>query len=239
MSLSKAAAIATGATAALLLASGGAMAQARKPAAKPAAAQAPQPVFAFPEAPPAPRPPGAPTMEEALEAYLNSDRSYIGAPASADAPAAGATPGRASARPAVPIHTIGPVPDPKHIQFILPEDIPWKGAEGGNQTWNIFGSPTEPGPYLQLMKWWPGAYSGPHMHPNTRNMLVVSGTWWVSTSTTQDKTQTYPLTAGTIVTEPGYTYHWDGARNEPAVLLVWGNGPSPNIAVDENGLPKR
>lgn len=205
---------------------------------RPAAAP---PVFAFPEAQGAPPPPGAPTMEEALAAYLGGRNN-------APAAAPGAAPGAAAApRPAPPpppgrtlppIYTIGPVPDRTHINFVLPEDIPWQGREGQNQTYNIFGSPTAPGPYIQLMKWWPGAYSGPHMHPNTRYAIVLSGTWWVSSSATQDKTQTYPLQAGTFVTEPPYTYHWDGARNEPAVLILWGNGPSPNISVDERGLPR-
>jgi quercetin dioxygenase-like cupin family protein len=240
MMLRKTVAIASAASAALCLVASGAMAQTNKAAAKPAAAaSAPRKVFEFPEVPAAPRPPGAPTMEEALAAYLGSDRSYGGAAAAPGgaAPAGAAAAPQGPGRTLPPILTIGPVPDPSHIKFVLPEDVPWQGTPGTNQTWNIFGSPTEPGPYIQLMKWWPGAYSGPHMHPNTRNMLVVSGTWWVCACTTQDKTKTYPMVAGTFVTEPGYTYHWDGARNEPAVILIWGNGPTPNIAVNEQGLP--
>jgi hypothetical protein len=207
-----------------LLASSGAWAQtSTPPAALPNG-------FSFPEVAGAPPPPGAPTMAEALAAYLR--------PRTAPAGGAGNPPPPPPGRTLPPILTIGPVPDPTHIQFTLPDDIPWKGREGQNQTWNIFGSPTEPGPYIQLMKWWPGAYSTPHMHPNTRNAIVLSGTWWVSASATQDKTQTYPLPAGTHVIEAPYTYHWDGARNEPAILVLWGNGPSPNIAVDARGLPR-
>ena len=206
------------------------VAQAQSSAAPP---PAPPKGFLFPEAAGQPPPPGAPTMADALAAYLRPR---------AAAPAAGAAPGAAPPPPAgrvlPPILTIGPVPDPTHIQFTLPDDIPWTGRAGQNQTYNLVGSPTEPGPYIQLMKWWPGAYSTPHMHPNTRNAIVLSGTWWVSSSATQDKTQTYPLAAGTYVVEPPYTYHWDGARNEPAILLLWGNGPSPNISVDAKGLPR-
>jgi quercetin dioxygenase-like cupin family protein len=209
-----------------VLASSGASAQ-----SGPAPA-APPKGFEFPEAKGPPPPPGAPSMADALAAYL---RPRPAAPAAGGAAAPPAPP---AGRVQPPILTVGPVPDPSHIQFTLPDDIPWKGREGQNQTYNIVGSPTEPGPYIQLMKWWPGAYSTPHMHPNTRNAIVLSGTWWVSSSATQDKTQTYPLAAGTYVVEPPYTYHWDGARNEPAVLLLWGNGPSPNIAVDAKGLPR-
>lgn len=210
-----------------LLASSGAWAQSG------AAPTTPPKGFAFPEVAGPPPPPGAPTMADALAAYLGARAAP---PAAGGAPANPPPPPPGRTLP--PILTIGPVPDPKHIQFVLPDDIPWKGREGQNQTWNIFGSPTEPGPYLQLMKWWPGAYSTPHMHPNTRNAIVLSGTWWVSDSATQDKTKTYPLAAGTYVVEAPYTYHWDGARNEPAILMLWGNGPSPNIAVDANGMPR-
>jgi len=204
---------------------------------------APQPVFAFPEEKGNPPPPGAPNQQEALAAYLNGrvNNARRDVPPDLTKPTPAAPNPNApppAGRTVPPILTIGPVPDPTHIKFALPEDIPWSGREGQNQTWNIFGSPTTPGPYMQMMKWWPGAYSGPHMHPNTRYALVMSGTWWVCACSTQDKTKTYPLPAGTYVAEPPYTYHWDGARNEPAVLLLWGNGPSPNISVDEKGMPR-
>ena len=229
----------------LLVAAGLAAAAGAASAQAPAAA-AGQQVFLFPEEKGNPPPPGAPNQQEALAAHLNG-RAHTAnpsdppdltkptpAPPAPGAPAPQPPPGRT----VPPILTIGPVPDPTHIKFALPDDIPWSGREGQNQTWNIFGSPTTPGPYMQMMKWWPGAYSGPHMHPNTRYALVMSGTWWVCSCATQDKTKTYPLPAGTYVAEPPYTYHWDGARNEPAVLLLWGNGPSPNISVDERGLPR-
>jgi quercetin dioxygenase-like cupin family protein len=212
------------ASAAILATAASATAQpAKKPAQAPAA-------MMFPEIPHPPPPPGAPTMEQALAAYLGNRAPAAGAD-SAPRPPPAPPPGRTLP----PILTIGPVPDQTHSMFTLPEDMPWQGTVGRNQTINLFGDPTKPGPYIQLMKWWPGAYSGPHMHPNTRNEYVVSGTWWVSTSSVQDKTQTYPLPAGTFVQQPGYTVHWDGARNEPAVIMIWGNGPSPNIAVDETG----
>jgi quercetin dioxygenase-like cupin family protein len=213
-----------------LLAGAAILAVAVTATAQPTAKAQPAPANVFPELPHPPPPPGAPTMEQALAAYLGNREP---------APAAGGAPRPPPAPPpgrtVPPILTIGPVPDKTHSDFTLPEDMPWQGTVGRNQTINLFGDPTKPGPYIQLMKWWPGAYSGPHMHPNTRNEYVVSGTWWVSTSPVQDKTQTYPLPAGTLVEQPGYTIHWDGARNEPAVIMIWGNGPSPNIAVDEQG----
>jgi hypothetical protein len=59
----------------------------------------------------------------------------------------------------------GPPPDPTHIPFTLPADIPWKGPHGGEYTATLFGDPSKPGPYGFLAKWMPGNFSHPHSTP--------------------------------------------------------------------------
>ena len=49
--------------------------------------------------------------------------------------------------------------------------------------------------------------------------------------------KTYPLPAGTIARDVANTVHWDGAKDEPVVLEIVGEGPAPNIHVDETGKP--
>jgi quercetin dioxygenase-like cupin family protein len=130
-------------------------------------------------------------------------------------------------------------PDPTHIPFILSENIPWEGRAGHEQRYNVMGDPGKPGPYIQILKWWPGNFSKPHFHAKQRYITVLSGTWWVSSSAHYDPDQTYPLPAGTLVQDNANTVHWDGAKagGEPAVLEIVGDGPAPNINVDENGKP--
>ena len=140
-----------------------------------------------------------------------------------------------AATPAKPDPYKSFLPDPSHIPFILPENIPWQGTGGNNQRYNILGNPNEPGPYIQLLKWYPGAYSKPHLHDKVRYITVLSGTWWVSSSNVYDPTKTYPLPAGSIVRDEAGTVHWDGAKDVPTILLISGEGPAPNIAVDETG----
>ncbi|MGH8259971.1 MAG: hypothetical protein ACREUG_09800, partial [Steroidobacteraceae bacterium] len=55
----------------------------------------------------------------------------------------------------------------------------------------------------------------------------VSGTWWVSSSTTHDKSRMYPVPAGSFVTDIANTVHWDGARKStgPCLLMLVGEGP--------------
>lgn len=129
------------------------------------------------------------------------------------------------------------LPDPSHTPFILPENIPWTGAPGKEQQYNVWGDPRKPGPYLMLLKWWPGNFSKPHFHTQPRFVVVVSGTWWVSTSNHYDPAKTYPLPAGSVVTDVLNAVHWDGAKDGPVVLAIAGDGPVPNVNVDENGKP--
>jgi quercetin dioxygenase-like cupin family protein len=132
-------------------------------------------------------------------------------------------------------------PNPANIPFVLEADIPWTGTVGKLQQYKILGDANKPGPYIVLMKWWPGAYSRPHFHEKLRYITVISGTWWVSSSTHYDPNKTYPLPAGTLVRDEPNTVHWDGAKDGPVVLQISGEGPAPNIGVDEDGnrLPPR
>jgi hypothetical protein len=129
-----------------------------------------------------------------------------------------------------------PLPDPAHIPFTNLKDIKWSGdATRSNQTFNIYGAPNQPGPYAQLMKWNPGGMSKPHLHEKDRHFMVLQGTWWVSSSNVFDPNKTYPLPAGTLVKHVAGTVHWDGAKTEPVILLVTGEGPARSIRVDEKG----
>ena len=75
----------------------------------------------------------------------------------------------------------------------------------------------------------------------THGCVVVSGTWWTSTSTVYDERTTYPVHAGTVAVDKLRGIHWDGSRmgeKEPAVLILAGTGPNITQQVDENGKPK-
>lgn len=130
-------------------------------------------------------------------------------------------------------------PDATHIPFILPDNIPWEGKSGREQHYNVMGDPSKPGPYIQILKWWPGNFSKPHYHTKQRYIAVLSGTWWVSSSTHYDPDKTYPLPAGSLVQDVANTVHWDGAKagGDPVVLEIVGDGPAPNVNVDESGKP--
>jgi quercetin dioxygenase-like cupin family protein len=117
-----------------------------------------------------------------------------------------------------------PLPDASHIPLQFGKDIHWKGVPGEQQAL-LFGDPSKPGIYGILIKWEPGHYSKPHFHSTDRYIYVVSGTWWVSSSSTYDPAKTYPVPAGTYVQDIAKTVHWDGAKDEPCLLMLVGTGP--------------
>ena len=87
-----------------------------------------------------------------------------------------------------------------------------------------------------LINWLPGKMSPPHFHPNDRFFMVLSGTWWVGNGGKFDPEATVPMPAGTHVIHWAKGVHFDGAKGEPATILVWGEGPAtttPFVAADQ------
>ena len=117
--------------------------------------------------------------------------------------------------------------DPKAVAFKLPDQIAWKdNPKGGNRSAVLQGDPSKPGPYAMLLQWLPGNMSRPHFHPNDRFFIVISGTWWVGSGADFDPNTTVPVPAGSFVTHFAKGVHFDGAKDEPATILVWGEGPA-------------
>jgi hypothetical protein len=117
--------------------------------------------------------------------------------------------------------------DASAVTFKLPEQIEWKDPLGvaGAKTAILSGDPTKPGLYVMLIKWLPGNFSRPHFHPNDRFFMVAKGTWWVGTGTKFDPDGTVAMPAGSFVVHYARGVHFDGAKDEEAVLLIVGDGP--------------
>lgn len=123
--------------------------------------------------------------------------------------------------------------DAKAVIYKLPDQIDWKGT-GGNRSAVLVGDPAKPGLYVVINKWLAGNnFSRPHFHPNDRFITVLKGTWWVGTGNKFDPDQTVPMRAGTFVTHYGGQVHWDGAKDEDAVILIVGEGPATSTRVEE------
>src|SRR3984957_19529211 len=117
--------------------------------------------------------------------------------------------------------------NPAAVTYKLPDQIPWSSpTPAGSQNAVLAGDPTKEGLYVQMVKWLAGNhFSHPHFHPHDRFITVLKGTWWVGSGTKFDPDGTTPMPAGTFVTHYGQQVHFDGAKNEEAILLIVGDGP--------------
>jgi redox-sensitive bicupin YhaK (pirin superfamily) len=90
----------------------------------------------------------------------------------------------------------------------------------------MVGDPSKPGFYAVMIKWLAGNhFSHPHFHPHDRFIAVLKGTWWVGSGSKFDPDGAVPMPAGTFVTHYGQQVHFDGAKDEDAILLIVGDGP--------------
>lgn len=116
--------------------------------------------------------------------------------------------------------------DPATLQYELPSQIHWVTDSMGAETAVLAGDPSKPGLYIMLVKWLPHHMSHPHWHPNVRYITVLSGTWWVGTGTKFDPNHTVPMRAGTFVTHYAKHVHYDGAKDQEALIEIVGEGPA-------------
>ena len=134
--------------------------------------------------------------------------------------------------------------NPSETQVTLPNAIKWSGWINGfpphsGEMATLYGGLDKPGPYLVLMKWYPGYMSAPHTYATDRLSLVLSGTWWVNSGADFDPDSTVPVPAGGFVRRIARTPHYDGVKkdaNEPAVIGLFGIAPVQFELVD-SGKP--
>ena len=125
--------------------------------------------------------------------------------------------------------------NPAAVIYKLPDQIPWGPVNAaGAQTAVVVGDPAKPGFYMVYNRWTKGNhFSRPHFHPNDRYIVVLQGTWWVGSGPKFDPANTTAMPAGSFVTHFAKQVHWDGAKDEDAVLLIMGEGPGTSTAAEE------
>ena len=120
------------------------------------------------------------------------------------------------------------------VDIVAPADIKWvRNAAGTQEQAVLFGDPAKPGPYVIRIKWLPGNMSRPHAHSTDRFFVVISGTWWVGSGTKYDPASTTPVRAGSYVIHYANQAHYDGAKDEEAVIQVWGTGPMTTKSMEQ------
>ena len=111
--------------------------------------------------------------------------------------------------------------------FKLPDQIDWKSRPGGaSQAAVVFGDPSKPGLYVQLLKRGPDDWSQPHSHPNDRFITVLKGTFLIGTGAKFDRDNTVAIGPGGIVRDIAHQMHYDGTGPEGVTIEIIGMGPT-------------
>lgn len=112
--------------------------------------------------------------------------------------------------------------------LLTPDAIKWAPIPTlpGAQTAVMLGHPAKPGPYTMRVKFAPNTVNPPHVHPDDRQAVVISGTWYFGHGDTIQRDQSSKLPPGTFFTESANTVHYNFTTSEEVVVQISGMGPT-------------
>jgi len=115
------------------------------------------------------------------------------------------------------------------VMALAPTEMKWSSQGGlalpGLEQTTLIGDPGRPGPYTIRLKFPAGFKVAPHTHPDSREVTVLSGTWYTGYGEKVDAANLKELPAGSFYTEPANIAHYVEIR-EPTMIQVSGIGPS-------------
>lgn len=91
----------------------------------------------------------------------------------------------------------------------------------------VSGSAAQPGSlYVLSVRYEAGAKSLPHVHPDTRIVMVISGRFYAGAGPAFDEAALRALGPGDSIVVPANAVHYGWAKDGEALLLEAGVGPS-------------
>jgi hypothetical protein len=117
-------------------------------------------------------------------------------------------------------------------------------VQAGQETWQaipgidgvsyakVFGDSSQPGPYIVRVLFQPWTMTMPHYHNNARLVAVVQGTWYAGTDTQFDSDNTTGIKQGGYMLHPKGGVHFDGAKEQAAIVQITGTGPNKTTFLD-------
>lgn len=129
--------------------------------------------------------------------------------------------------------------DDATMSHVAPEALRWVDAPyPGIRVAVLYGDPKKEGPYTVRVKFSPHAMSRPHHHPEERFVTVIKGPWYAGSGDRFDPDATVPMATGSFVVHHAGKIHYDGAKDEEAIVQISGMGPSATIFAHSEDDPK-
>ena len=124
-----------------------------------------------------------------------------------------------------------------------PAEMKW-GSQGGlalsgMEQATLVGNPAEPGPYTVRLKFPAGYKLAPHVHPDSREVTILSGTWYTGYGEKFDATALKALPAGSFYTEPPNGNHFAMTKGDGVTLYITGTGPTGTAYVNPADDPTK
>lgn len=123
---------------------------------------------------------------------------------------------------------------PAGVVRLTPDELKWKPViwPRGLEITELVGSRSQPGPFVERIKFPPNFTHYPHSHPDDRTYAVISGTLYVGYGDKLDSAKLKALPAGSFYTEPAELPHFLVTKKEGAIVQVTGTGPSGTTFID-------
>ncbi len=116
----------------------------------------------------------------------------------------------------------------------LPQDIVYKGLSGAPQHATLFGDSSQPGLYVDRIKFMPGMKVMPHWHPDSvRTVLVMSGTFYFAVGEQWDGASSRLILRGRYIPNPARSPHYAWAKDGEVILQVTAIGPTGNVPIPQ------
>lgn len=109
---------------------------------------------------------------------------------------------------------------------VQPDQLRWVAGGNGIQTATVVGDPSKPGVYVTRLRFAKGTRIAPHLHPDERVAVVLSGSMYFGYGDAFDESALVHMVPGSTWTEPPKTAHFAFAKDEDVVIQVTGIGPS-------------
>jgi hypothetical protein len=120
-------------------------------------------------------------------------------------------------------------PDPSILDSVNWDQLQWFEDErptNPGSWYAVISGDLSTGPWVIINKVLAGNFNQPHFHHHNRYYIyVIEGTWWVGAGARVNPNNSVPIPAGSYVQHLTNQLHWDGAKNEDVLLLIYGEGP--------------